>query len=101
MSKGQVICRFAPSPSGMSGMHIGNLRSAIYSYIFAKQNNGKFILRIEDTDRERSNIKAIKDIDDTLSLFNMKPDERYIQSDRKHIYAYYAHICFLSDSPIS
>ncbi len=44
-----VRVRYAPSPTGM--MHLGGLRTALYNYIFAKQNNGKFILRIEDTDR--------------------------------------------------
>ena len=47
----KVRTRFAPSPTGF--MHVGNLRSALYAYLFAKQNNGKFILRIEDTDLER------------------------------------------------
>lgn len=86
-----VVARFAPSPTGEVGMHIGNLRSAIYSYMWAKKHNGKFILRIEDTDRVRSNINAIRDIDNILSIFNLNPDERYIQSNRLHIYSYYAH----------
>jgi len=47
----QVRTRFAPSPTGY--MHIGNLRTALYAYLFAKHNNGKFILRIEDTDQKR------------------------------------------------
>ena len=46
-----VRTRFAPSPTGY--MHIGNLRTALYAYLIAKINNGKFILRIEDTDQER------------------------------------------------
>ena len=49
--KDEVRTRFAPSPTGY--MHIGNLRSALYAYLFARANGGKFILRIEDTDRER------------------------------------------------
>ena len=48
----EVRTRFAPSPTGY--LHIGGLRTALYAYLFAKQNNGKFILRIEDTDLERS-----------------------------------------------
>ena len=51
MEKLQVRTRFAPSPTGF--MHIGNLRTALYAYLYAKANDGKFILRIEDTDRER------------------------------------------------
>ena len=47
-----VKTRFAPSPTG--NLHIGNIRSAIFSYIFAKKNNGQFLLRIDDTDLERS-----------------------------------------------
>ena len=47
-----IRVRFAPSPTGL--LHIGNLRVAIFNYLFAKHNNGKFLVRIEDTDRERS-----------------------------------------------
>lgn len=50
-SKPKVRTRFAPSPTGW--LHIGGLRTALYNYLFAKQNKGNFILRIEDTDRER------------------------------------------------
>lgn len=46
-----IVTRFAPSPTGY--MHIGNLRTALYSYLISKHEDGKFILRIEDTDRER------------------------------------------------
>ena len=46
-----VRTRFAPSPTGY--MHIGNLRTALYAYLFAKSQNGKFVLRIEDTDQKR------------------------------------------------
>lgn len=87
----QVITRFAPSPTGTSGMHIGNLRTALFSYLYAKQNNGEFILRIEDTDRERSNTGALEDIDEILSIMKITPDKRYIQSERLFLYQYYAH----------
>ncbi len=50
-----IVTRFAPSPTG--NFHIGSLRTAIYNYLFAKKNEGKFILRIEDTDKERSKKK--------------------------------------------
>lgn len=89
--------RFAPSPTGF--MHIGNLRTAIFEYLVAKHNNGKFILRIEDTDQVRKVEGATKFIYDTLKLCNIKIDEGpenpgdvgpYVQSDRKDIYKEYA-----------
>ncbi len=52
MNKEKVLTRFAPSPTGK--LHIGNIRSAILNWAYAKKNNGKFILRIDDTDAERS-----------------------------------------------
>ena len=51
MNKSEVRVRFAPSPTGF--VHVGSLRTALYNYLFARHNNGKFVLRIEDTDRER------------------------------------------------
>ena len=89
--------RFAPSPTGF--MHIGNLRTAIFEYLVAKHNNGKFILRIEDTDQVRKVEGATKFIYDTLKLCDIKIDEGpenpgdvgpYVQSDRKDIYKEYA-----------
>ena len=47
-----IVTRFAPSPTGT--LHIGGLRTALFNYVYSKQNNGKFLVRIEDTDRERS-----------------------------------------------
>ena len=47
-----IITRFAPSPTGL--LHVGNLRTALFNYLIAKQNDGKFILRLDDTDPERS-----------------------------------------------
>ena len=93
----RVRTRFAPSPTGF--MHIGNLRTALYSYLIAKQNNGKFILRIEDTDQARSNEVYIQKIYDALDILNLIPDESpklsgkdYIQSERvkSGIYMKYA-----------
>jgi glutamyl-tRNA synthetase len=93
----EIRTRFAPSPTGF--MHIGNLRTALYAYLFAKKNNGKFVLRIEDTDRERIVENALKTIYNTLKLAGLKHDEGpdvggeygpYIQSERKTIYAEYA-----------
>lgn len=93
----EVVTRFAPSPTGF--MHIGNLRTALYSYLIAKANNGKFILRIEDTDQERLVEGAVDVIYSTLEMTGIKYDEGpdiggpngpYIQSERKDIYMKYA-----------
>ena len=92
-----VVTRFAPSPTGY--MHIGNLRTALYSYLIAKHSNGKFILRIEDTDRERLVEGATDVILSTLHQTGLRYDEGpdvggahgpYIQSERKKIYKEYA-----------
>ena len=61
----EVRTRFAPSPTGY--MHIGNLRTALYGYLFAKKNGGKFILRIEDTDSSRYVEDAVRVIYETLA----------------------------------
>lgn len=93
----EVRTRFAPSPTGF--MHIGNLRTALYAYLFARANNGKFLLRIEDTDQERQVKGAIELIYRTLDASGIEVDEGplnggaygpYIQSERKTIYAEYA-----------
>ncbi|HEY8424278.1 MAG TPA: glutamate--tRNA ligase family protein, partial [Clostridia bacterium] len=68
-----VRTRFAPSPTGY--MHIGNLRTALYAYLFARANNGKFILRIEDTDTERTVEGAIDVIYRTLKQAGIEYDE--------------------------
>lgn len=96
MSK-EIRTRFAPSPTGY--MHIGNLRTAIYEYLIAKSQNGKFILRIEDTDQERFVADAREIIYETLQSVNLNYDEGpdiggpfgpYVQSERKAIYKEYA-----------
>ena len=69
----EVRTRFAPSPTGY--MHIGNLRTALYEYLIAKHNNGKFILRIEDTDQERYVEGATDVIYKTLKLAGIEHDE--------------------------
>lgn len=93
----EVRTRFAPSPTGY--LHIGGLRTALYAYLFAKKNGGKFILRIEDTDRERLVPGAEQVIYDTLRDAGLKYDEGpdvggdygpYIQSQRKNTYLQYA-----------
>ena len=64
--------RFAPSPTGK--MHVGNLRTALYSYLIAKHDKGDFILRIEDTDRERYFEEALSIIYKTLKEIKMKKE---------------------------
>ncbi|HEY8421339.1 MAG TPA: glutamate--tRNA ligase [Thermoclostridium sp.] len=92
-----VRTRYAPSPTGY--IHIGNLRSALYEYLIARVNGGKFILRIEDTDQERYIEGAVDVIYRTLKLCGLKHDEGpdiggpygpYIQSERKNLYLPYA-----------
>ena len=93
----KVRTRFAPSPTGY--MHIGNLRTALYAYLFAKSQNGDFILRIEDTDRARYVADAVEFIEKTLAAAKIIPDEGphqggnfgpYVQSERMEIYKKYA-----------
>lgn len=77
----EVRTRFAPSPTGY--LHIGGLRTALYSYAFTKSQNGKFILRIEDTDRNRFIEDATEKIYETLKKFNLMWDEGpFVQSER-------------------
>ena len=92
-----TVTRFAPSPTGY--MHIGNLRTALYSYLISKHTDGTFILRIEDTDRERLVEGATDIIKSTLKITGLNWDEGpdvggdhgpYVQSDRKPIYMEYA-----------
>lgn len=68
-----VRTRYAPSPTGF--MHVGNLRTALYEYLVAKSQNGIFILRIEDTDRERLVDGAVDVIYNTLKLAGLQHDE--------------------------
>ncbi len=116
---GEVRLRFAPSPTGY--IHIGSIRTALYNYLFAKHNNGKFILRIEDTDRSRFVEGAIENLIESLEWAGISHDEGvflengeiiqkgdygpYIQSERLDIYGKYideliekghAYYCFCS-----
>lgn len=93
----KAVTRFAPSPTGY--IHIGNLRSAIYPYLIAKQSNGTFILRIEDTDQARYVEGATELIEDTLQWIGLDWDEGperggangpYYQTERKDIYVEWA-----------
>jgi nondiscriminating glutamyl-tRNA synthetase len=76
----KIRVRIAPSPTGL--FHIGTARTALFNYLFAKKNKGSFILRIEDTDKERSEKKFEKDIMDGLEWLDLKWDELYYQSER-------------------
>ena len=93
----QVRTRFAPSPTGY--LHLGGLRTALYTYLFARSHGGKFILRIEDTDQEREVPGAVEKIYSSMAAAGLKYDEGpdvggdygpYIQSQRKDLYLPYA-----------
>ena len=61
---GNIVTRFAPSPTGY--LHIGGVRTALFNYVYAKKNDGKFLVRIEDTDKERSKEEYVEAIMDGL-----------------------------------
>jgi len=97
MSEKRIRVRFAPSPTGP--LHIGGVRTALYNYLFAKKNNGDFILRIEDTDQTRLVPEAEAYIVESLTWCNINFDEGpgvggdygpYRQSERKEMYRQYA-----------
>jgi glutamyl-tRNA synthetase len=100
-----IKTRIAPSPTGY--LHVGTIRTALYSYLYAKKHGGKFLLRIEDTDRERYVADGVDNILNSLNWVNLTPDEGviraadgtikdigesgpYTQSERLHIYKEYA-----------
>jgi len=113
---GEVRTRFAPSPTGY--LHIGLARTCLFNYLFAKKNEGVFILRIEDTDIERSGREYEKDILESLKWLGIEWDEGpdvggehgpYRQSERLNIYAKYlerllaedkAYYCFCSEEEL-
>ncbi|XP_015118322.1 probable glutamate--tRNA ligase, mitochondrial [Diachasma alloeum] len=91
--KQPVRVRFAPSPTGQ--LHLGGLRTALYNYLFARQNGGSFILRIEDTDQTRLEVRAMEKLQEDLLWTGIIPDEGpttggpngpYIQSKRLNLY---------------
>jgi glutamyl-tRNA synthetase len=97
MNDKKIRVRFAPSPTGY--LHVGGLRTALYNYLFAKKNGGKFILRIEDTDRNRFVEGAVENLLETLTWVGLEYDEGpkkegevgpYFQSERLEIYKKYA-----------
>ncbi len=92
-----VVTRFAPSPTGF--MHVGGVRTALYSWLFARKNGGRFILRIEDTDKEREVVGSIPHIIESLTWLGIEWDEGvdrggphapYLQSERLDLYRQYA-----------
>lgn len=67
-----ITVRFAPSPTGQ--IHIGNTRTALFNWLFARQNNGRFVLRFDDTDQERSRAEYVDQIEQDLAWLGIKPD---------------------------
>jgi glutamyl-tRNA synthetase len=79
-----VITRFAPSPTGR--LHVGNIRTALHNFLFARKHGGTFILRIDDTDRERSTLEFDEAIRDDLGWLGLAPDSIVRQSERFDLY---------------
>ncbi|HEU5286547.1 MAG TPA: glutamate--tRNA ligase [Sphingomicrobium sp.] len=79
-----VVTRFAPSPTGR--LHVGNIRTALHNALFARRHGGAFILRIDDTDRERSTVEFDQAIRDDLDWLGLKPDSVVRQSERFGLY---------------
>src|ERR1700736_5134774 len=76
-----VVTRFAPSPTGM--LHVGGVRTALFSWLYARRMGGKFILRVEDTDRERSTDEAVRVILEGMAWLDLNADEGpYYQTQR-------------------
>ena len=85
----KIVTRFAPSPTGF--MHVGNVRSALYAWLWTRKNNGTFILRIEDTDKEREVAGSIDHILESLRWLGIDWDSGpYLQSERLELYRQYA-----------
>ena len=79
-----VVTRFAPSPTGR--LHVGNIRTALHNHLFARKNGGKFLLRVDDTDRERSTAEFDAAIRDDLEWLGLEPDSTCRQSERFDLY---------------
>jgi glutamyl-tRNA synthetase len=79
-----VVTRFAPSPTGR--LHVGNIRTALHNFLFARKNGGRFILRIDDTDRDRSTAEFDRAIRDDLDWLGLTPDQVVRQSERFALY---------------
>ncbi|KKS23288.1 MAG: Glutamate-tRNA ligase [Candidatus Nomurabacteria bacterium GW2011_GWC2_41_8] len=87
MPDNKVVTRFAPSPTGL--LHLGNYRTAIFAYLYAKKNNGSFVLRIEDTDRKRSKKEYEKNIIESLKWLGLDYDKFYRQSEHVDRHQFY------------
>ena len=74
-----IKTRFAPSPTGL--LHIGGIRTALFSWLYARHHKGQFVLRIEDTDRERSTDEAVQVILDGMAWLGLDHDEGALLSD--------------------
>src|SRR3989338_7993124 len=84
-----IVTRFAPSPTGEP--HIGNIRTALFAWMFAKKNGGEFFVRIEDTDKSREIPGAVQAIVESLEWLGLNYDRNLIfQSERLKIYKNYA-----------
>ncbi len=104
-----LVTRFAPSPTGY--LHIGGLRTALFSYLWAKKNNGKFLLRIEDTDKARNSQEATNAILEAFQWLGLEHDDEITyQSQRDEIYAKYikellesekAYKCYMSKEELT
>lgn len=106
-----IITRFAPSPTGE--LHVGGARTALFAFLFARHNNGKFLLRIEDTDRERYIPESVGHILEALDWLGLSPDNKdsiVVQSERLEIYkkhairlldSGHAYICVCSKEKLS
>ena len=104
-----VVTRFAPSPTGF--LHIGSARTALFNYLFARKNNGKFLLRIEDTDKERSTQEAMRAILDSLKWLGLDHDDEVVYQsarEKRHQEVAYnlvkagkAYFCFSSQEEIA
>ncbi|WP_395624148.1 glutamate--tRNA ligase [Sphingomonas daechungensis] len=79
-----VVTRFAPSPTGR--LHVGNIRTALHNFLFARKHRGRFLLRIDDTDRERSREEFVEAIRDDLGWMGLDPDTGVRQSERFDLY---------------
>ena len=92
----KVITRVAPAPSGL--FHIGTLRTALLNYLYARANNGEFILRIDDTDQDRGNESYIDYIYDQMSTFKLDHDSTFRQSERLERYQEVAYMIGQEDA---
>jgi len=82
--KGNIVTRIAPSPTGR--LHVGNIRTALHNFLFARKHGGTFILRIDDTDRERSTAEFDQAIRDDFHWLGLRPDKTVRQSERFDLY---------------